>query len=73
MGYGVYADIWPDEHVVSYRDTSFIENGQIEIGYEVLADCDVCPEITVKRRVDNKMIPNFSKQAFDYRSTLVSR
>ena len=61
---GVDADIRADETVIANGDTGFIEDGEVEVGKEPLADAYLFTIVATKRLVDEKLIIcHMTKQA----------
>ena len=60
----INADIRADETVIAYGDTGFIEDGEVEVGKEPLADAYLFTIVATKRLVDDKLIIcHMTKQA----------
>jgi hypothetical protein len=49
---GVYADPWPEEHVVADFDLSTVQDDAVEIGIEPLPNADVETKLTEKYRFE---------------------
>ena len=61
---GVYADIGADKTVIANSDTGFIEDGEVEVGKEPLADAYLFAIVAAKRLVNEEVIIcHMTKQA----------
>lgn len=61
------ADIGADKTVVADGDAGFVEDGEIEVGKEALANAYLRTVVASKGLVDEKLIvTNMSEQCFQY-------
>ena len=68
---GVDADVRPDEDVVADGDGRFVEDRQVEIADEMVADRNLRSEIAVERAVDADRLADVSEQLPDDRLPLL--
>ncbi len=68
MYHGTKADIRPYKHIVANPHLRLIKHFKVEIAYKIVCDMYIESEITMKRRIDNYVIPHRAKQATEHRT-----
>ena len=68
---GVDADIRPDEDIVADGDGRFVEDRQVVVAHEVVADRNLLSEVAVERAVDADRLADVSEQLPDDRLPLL--